>query len=70
MIVRQGLCVSEYIIRYDGNPVYVVAIVEFAGTKVVRETHYFADPFPPTRVAGALGRANGNRLRRSKETGL
>jgi hypothetical protein len=47
MIVRQGLCVSEYIIRYDGNPVYVVAIVEFAGTKVVRETHYFADPFPP-----------------------
>jgi hypothetical protein len=47
VIVRQGFCVSEYIVRYDGNPVNVVAIVEFAGTKVVRETHYFADPFPP-----------------------
>ncbi len=49
VIVRPGLCVSEYVIRYDGKPVNVVAIMdmEFEGTKVVRETHYFADPFPP-----------------------
>ena len=47
VIVRPGLCVNEYVIRYDGNPVNVIAIVEFAGTKVVRETHYFADPFDP-----------------------
>lgn len=49
VIVRPDLCVSEYIIRYDGKPVYVIAIVEFEGTKVVRETHYFADPFPPPK---------------------
>jgi hypothetical protein len=47
VIVRPDLCVSEYVIRYDGRPVNVVAIVEFEGTKVVRETHYFADPFEP-----------------------
>ena len=43
--VRRDLGVSEYIIRYDGRPVYVIAIVEFGAGKVVRETHYFADPF-------------------------
>ncbi len=47
MIPRRDLGVSEYVIRYDGRPVYVVALVEFGGGKVVRETHYFADPFPP-----------------------
>ena len=34
-------------IRYDGEPVNVVSIVEFEGTKIARETHYFSDPFPP-----------------------
>ena len=43
---RRDLGVGEYVIRYDGTPVHVVAIVEFGGGKVVRETHYFADPFP------------------------
>ena len=47
VIPRQDLAVSEYVIRYDGRPVHVVAIVEFGGGKVVKETHYFADPFPP-----------------------
>ena len=47
VIVRPDLCVSEYVIRYDGKPVNMVAIMEFEGTKVVRETHYFADPFQP-----------------------
>ncbi|MCA1704912.1 MAG: nuclear transport factor 2 family protein [Actinobacteria bacterium] len=47
VIVRRNLCVSEYVIRYDGKPVNVISIMEFEGTKVVRETHYFADPFPP-----------------------
>jgi len=43
--VRRDLAVSEYIIRYDGRPVHVAAIAEFGAGKVVRETHYFADPF-------------------------
>jgi len=47
VISRPDLGVSEYVIRYDGRPVYVVAIVEFRDGEVVRETHYFADPFPP-----------------------
>ena len=46
MTARRDLGVSEYVIRYDGTPVHVVAIVEFGGKKVVRETHYFADSFP------------------------
>lgn len=46
-IVRQDLWVSEYVIRYDGEPVNVVGITEFEGEKAVKETHYFADPFPP-----------------------
>lgn len=45
VLSRPGLGVSEYVIRYDGRPVHVVAIVEFAEGKVVRETHYFAEPF-------------------------
>jgi len=45
MTARQNLGVGEYVIRYDGGPVHVVAIVEFGDGKVVRETHYFAEPF-------------------------
>jgi hypothetical protein len=43
--VRRDLGVSEYVIRYDGSPVHVTAIAEFGAGKVIRETHYFADPF-------------------------
>jgi hypothetical protein len=39
------LWVTEYILRYDGNPSYTVSIMEFRGEKVARETQYFADPF-------------------------
>jgi hypothetical protein len=42
---RRDLGVGEYVIRYDGGPVRAVAIVEFGDGKVVRETHYFAEPF-------------------------
>jgi len=41
------LWITEYVIRYDGDPVHVVSIMEFNGEKVARETHYFADPFDP-----------------------
>lgn len=40
-----SLWVSEYVIAYDGKPVNIVSIIEFAEGKVVRETLYFADPF-------------------------
>jgi ketosteroid isomerase-like protein len=39
--------VSEYVITYDGRPVYTVSIMEFRDGKVARETQYFADPFDP-----------------------
>ena len=45
VISRQDLGVGEYVIRYDGRPVHVLAIVEFGDGKVIRETHYFAEPF-------------------------
>jgi hypothetical protein len=44
---RRDLGVGEYVIRYDGSPVHVIAIVEFWGGRVVKETHYFAEPFSP-----------------------
>ena len=41
------LWISELVLSYDDQPVYVVSIMEFEGPKVVRETQYFGDPFPP-----------------------
>jgi hypothetical protein len=46
-IVGSGeLWVTELILTYDGKPSHTVSIMEFTGDKVVRETQYFADPFP------------------------
>lgn len=42
-----GLWISELILTYDAQPYYVVSIMEFEGTEVVRETQYFGDPFEP-----------------------
>jgi len=41
------LWVNEYTIRYDGNPVMAVGIMEFRDGKVVRERIYFGDPWEP-----------------------
>jgi hypothetical protein len=47
-IVGAGnLWVTEFILTYDGKPSYTVSIMEFADGQVIRETQYFADPFPP-----------------------
>ena len=42
-----GLWVTEFILTYDGRPSYTVSIMEFQDGKVVHETQYFGDPFPP-----------------------
>ena len=39
------LWITEYVLTYDGKPSYTVSIMEFSGSKVARETQYFADPF-------------------------
>lgn len=41
------LWISELVLTYDGQPSYVVSIMEFIGGEVVRETQYFGDPFSP-----------------------
>jgi ketosteroid isomerase-like protein len=41
------LWVSELVLTYDGQPNYVVSIMEFADGEVVRETQYFGEPFTP-----------------------
>ncbi len=41
------LWVSELIMTYDGNPNYVVSIMEFEGVEVVHETQYFTEAFEP-----------------------
>lgn len=47
MVGEGDLWVTEYVINYDGRPVFTVSIMEFRGGKVARETQYFADPFEP-----------------------
>ena len=42
-----GLWISELILTYDEQPVFVVSVMEFEGAKVVRETQYFGEPFEP-----------------------
>ena|SRR5579859_2669351 len=42
-----GLWISELVLTYDEQPVYVVSIMEFEDGKVVRETQYFGEPFEP-----------------------
>jgi hypothetical protein len=41
------LWISELVLSYDGEPFYVVSVMEFDGTKVVRETQYFGEAFAP-----------------------
>jgi SnoaL-like domain len=43
----RDLWVSEVVLTYDGQPNYVVSIMEFEGGEVVRETQYFGERFEP-----------------------
>ena len=47
MLGGGNLWVSELVMTYDGQPSYVVSIMEFEGGEVVRESQYFGDPFEP-----------------------
>ena len=42
-----ALWISELVLTYDEQPVYVVSVMEFEDGKVVRETQYFGEPFEP-----------------------
>lgn len=42
-----GLWISELVLTYDGQPFYVVSIMEFEDGEVVRETLYFGEAFGP-----------------------
>lgn len=41
------LWISELVLTYDGDPSYVVSVMEFRDGLVARETQYFADRFEP-----------------------
>jgi ketosteroid isomerase-like protein len=41
------LWISELVLTYDGQPFYVVSIMEFEEGEVVRETQYFGEAFEP-----------------------
>jgi hypothetical protein len=47
MIGRGDLWISELVLTYDGQPFFVVSIMEFVGGEVVRETQYFNEAFEP-----------------------
>lgn len=42
-----GIWISELVLKYDEQPFFVVSIMEFEGTEVIRETQYFGEPFAP-----------------------
>jgi hypothetical protein len=42
-----SLACSELVLSYDGQPFFVVSIMEFVGGEVVRETQYFTEAFEP-----------------------
>ena len=44
---KDNLWITEYIITYQGRPMFTVSIMEFRDGKVARETQYFGDPFEP-----------------------
>jgi hypothetical protein len=47
-VVGSGLLwVSDLVLTYDENPVFVASIMEFEAGKVIRETQYFGEPFAP-----------------------
>ena len=54
IVGRDDLWVSECVISYDDVPTFSVSVMEFAGEEVVRETQYFADPFPAPEWRAAL----------------
>jgi ketosteroid isomerase-like protein len=47
MLGGGDLWISELVLTYDGQPSYVVSIMEFEDGKVIHETQYFGDPFEP-----------------------
>jgi hypothetical protein len=47
MLGGGDLWISELVLTYDGQPFYVVSIMELEDGEVVRETQYFGDPFEP-----------------------
>lgn len=47
MLGGGDLWISELVLTYDGQPYYVVSIMEFQDGEVIRETQYFSDPFEP-----------------------
>lgn len=47
MLGGDELWISELVLTYDGQPFYVVSIMEFEDGEVVRETQYFGEAFEP-----------------------
>jgi hypothetical protein len=47
MLGGGDLWISELVLTYDGQPFYVVSIMEFERGEVVRETQYFGEAFAP-----------------------
>jgi hypothetical protein len=63
MLGGGDLWISELVLTYDGQPFYVVSIMEFEGGEVVRETQYFSEPFRAGALSDSMGRTNGMRTR-------
>ncbi|HEY6575716.1 MAG TPA: nuclear transport factor 2 family protein [Mycobacterium sp.] len=47
MLGGGDLWISELVLTYDGEPFYVVSVMEFEGGEVIRETQYFGEAFEP-----------------------
>ena len=47
IVGRQDLWVNELTLRYEGNPMNVVSIMEVRDGKIVRERNYYGEPWEP-----------------------
>jgi hypothetical protein len=47
MVGSGDLWITELVMTYDGQPFYVVSIMEFEAGEAVRETQYFTEAFEP-----------------------
>ena len=47
IIGADDLWITELVIAYDGQPSYMVSVMEFKDGKVSHETQYFGYPFEP-----------------------
>lgn len=68
------LWVTEYILKYDNHPTFVVSIMEFREGLVIHETQYFSEAFDPgashAHLVEPIGKTASTDVGSSQGTGV